>query len=75
LKSAQANSSRDPILKKNPPQKRAGGVAQIVKCPPSKHKSLSSNPNIAKRLKNEIKMESCKVWKCTPIIPAPERLN
>jgi hypothetical protein len=29
-KPKQENSSRDPILKKNPSQKRAGGVAQGV---------------------------------------------
>jgi hypothetical protein len=30
LKPALANSSQNPILKKNPSQKRAGGVAQGV---------------------------------------------
>jgi hypothetical protein len=30
LEPAQANSSQDPISKKNPSQKRAGGVAQGV---------------------------------------------
>jgi hypothetical protein len=28
-----------------------GGVAQVVKCPPSKHKVLNSNPNTTKKKK------------------------
>jgi hypothetical protein len=40
LRPAQANSLRDPILKT---QKRAGGVAQMVECLPSKMKPLGSN--------------------------------
>jgi hypothetical protein len=30
-------------------QKRAGGVAPVVKCPPGEHKALSSNPNTSKK--------------------------
>jgi hypothetical protein len=43
----QANSSQDPLLK-NPSQKRAGGVAQVVECLSSKHEALTSNPSVAK---------------------------
>jgi hypothetical protein len=35
-KPAQANSSQDPILKKNPTQNRAGGVDHVVECLSSK---------------------------------------
>jgi hypothetical protein len=42
LKPAWANSSRDPISK-NPLQKRAGGVDQVVERLHNKHKALSSN--------------------------------
>jgi hypothetical protein len=42
LKSAWANSSRDPIFK-IPNTTRAGGVAQVVECLPSKCEALSSN--------------------------------
>jgi hypothetical protein len=28
---------------------RAGGVAQVLACPPSKHKALSSNPSTTKK--------------------------
>jgi hypothetical protein len=37
-KPAQANSSGDPISKNNPSQKRAGGVAQVVKRPSRRKK-------------------------------------
>jgi hypothetical protein len=43
-KPAQRNSSSDPILEKNPSQKRAGRVAQVKECLPSKREALSSNP-------------------------------
>jgi hypothetical protein len=40
---AQANSLRDPILK-NPTQKGAGVLAQVVEYLSSKYEHLSSNP-------------------------------
>jgi hypothetical protein len=40
----QSNNSKDPILK-IPNAKRAGGMAQVVECQPSKCEALSSNPN------------------------------
>jgi hypothetical protein len=48
----QANNSYDPILK-NPSQKRAGGVAQVVVSLPSKCEALRSNPSVMKRRKKE----------------------
>jgi hypothetical protein len=44
LKPAWANSSRDPVLKKNPSQKRAGGVAQSIgpEFKPQYHKKKKS---------------------------------
>jgi hypothetical protein len=51
---AWANSLRDPILK-NPSQNRTGGVAQVVKCLPSKCEALSSNPNTEKKKKVYLK--------------------
>jgi hypothetical protein len=44
LKPAQANSSRDSILKIHQCKKRAGRVAQAVEHLPSKGEVLSSNP-------------------------------
>jgi hypothetical protein len=41
------------ISQKNPTQKRAGGVTQVVEHLPSKHKALSSNPSIAKKKKKK----------------------
>jgi hypothetical protein len=49
-KSAQGNSSRDPISK-NPSQKRAIGVVQVIEHLPSKHEMLCSNPSAAKKKK------------------------
>jgi hypothetical protein len=50
LKSAWENSSRDPILKiPNTHKKKAGGVAQVVECLPSKYKAMSSNSRMAKK--------------------------
>jgi hypothetical protein len=45
-----------PYLKKkkrNPTQKRIGREAQVVECLPSKHETLSSNPNIVKKKKKK----------------------
>jgi hypothetical protein len=53
-KPAQANSSQDPISK-NPSQKRADGVAQIVENLPRKHEALSSNPSMTRKEKKERK--------------------
>jgi hypothetical protein len=39
------------LKKKKTPQKRAGAVAQVVVCLPSKCEILSSNPNSAKKKK------------------------
>jgi hypothetical protein len=36
-------------MKKSHHRKRAGRLAQVVKCLPSKHKALSSNPRPAKK--------------------------
>jgi hypothetical protein len=41
-KPAQANSFGDPISQRNPSQKRASGVAQVIEFLPSKHEALSS---------------------------------
>jgi hypothetical protein len=49
LKLAQANSSGDPISK-NPSHKRAGGVAQVVKCLAC-IKVLNSNSQYCKKKK------------------------
>jgi hypothetical protein len=38
----------EPLSQKYPVQKRAGGVAEAVQHLPSKHKTLSSNPNTIK---------------------------
>jgi hypothetical protein len=50
-KPSKANSSWDPILKISK-QKRTGGVAQVVACPPSKYEALSSSPSTSKKKKN-----------------------
>jgi hypothetical protein len=50
-----ANSLRDPISNKQKKKNHktgAGGVAQVVECLPSKHKTLSSNPSTGKKKKN-----------------------
>jgi hypothetical protein len=50
-KPAQANSSVGPFLKiLNTYKKRAGGVAQVMKCLPS-NEALSSNPSVIKNKK------------------------
>jgi hypothetical protein len=36
-------------LEKKPTQKRAGGVAQVVECLPSKGEALSSKPSTGKK--------------------------
>jgi hypothetical protein len=36
---------------KKPKGKRAGGVAQVTECLPSKYKALSSKPNTTKKKK------------------------
>jgi hypothetical protein len=48
-KPAWANSLQDPILK-NPTQKRAGGVTQVVERLPSKHEALNLNPSTANKV-------------------------
>jgi hypothetical protein len=45
----QANNLGDPILKKNPSQKTAGGVAQVVRG--GVGPELSSNPSTTKKKK------------------------
>jgi hypothetical protein len=49
-KPGQADSLQEPISK-NPSQKRAGGVAQMVEHLPSKHEALSLNSSTAKKKK------------------------
>jgi hypothetical protein len=44
LKLAQADGSRDPILKKTQHKNRAGRVAQFIELLSSKYEALSSNP-------------------------------
>jgi hypothetical protein len=44
-KPGQTNSLLEPILKKIPSQKRAGGVAQVEEHLPSKSEAQSSNPS------------------------------
>jgi hypothetical protein len=46
----QAKSMK-PYLKNNQTKNRAGGVAQVVACLPSKCESLSSNPSTSKKKK------------------------
>jgi hypothetical protein len=44
--------------------KKAGRVAQVIKCLPSKHKALSSNPSTANKNNKYIKinkMSSCRI--------------
>jgi hypothetical protein len=48
------NSSQDPISK-TPLQKRAGEMAQMAECLPSKHEALSSTPVPQKKKKKKRK--------------------
>jgi hypothetical protein len=41
------------IQKKNPIENRAGGVAQMIACLPSKCEALTSNPSTAKKEKEK----------------------
>jgi hypothetical protein len=55
LKSAQGNSSWDPISKiPSTKQNRAGTVAQVVEHLPTKCKALSSNPTPTKKKKKRL---------------------
>jgi hypothetical protein len=42
-------------LKNKPKAKRAGGVAEVVECLPSKPEALSSNPSNSKKKKKKKK--------------------
>jgi hypothetical protein len=41
--------------KKSPKQKRAGGVAQVIKYSPNKHKDLNSSPSAMRKRKKKKK--------------------
>jgi hypothetical protein len=58
LKPAQENSSPELILK-NPSQKRACGMAQVVDCLPSRHEALGTNPITAKKKKKKRSQVQC----------------
>jgi hypothetical protein len=50
-----------PYLIDNPKAKRAGGMAQVVECLPSKHKTLNFNSNTTKKKrKKNNKKRKCK---------------
>jgi hypothetical protein len=49
---AGLSKKQDPISKITR-EKRAGGLAQMANCLPSKHKALNSNPNMTKKKKKK----------------------
>jgi hypothetical protein len=54
---------------KYPPQKRAGGVAQMVQHLPSKRETLSSNPGITRKKKKRQEWISNAVQELLPSFP------
>jgi hypothetical protein len=46
-------------LKNNPTEKRAGRVAQVIECLPSKCETLSSNPSTIKKKKKKNRKPFC----------------
>jgi hypothetical protein len=49
-------------FKKNPSQKRAGGVAQGVEHMPSKHKALTADPTAAKKKEKKRHIKKVKLF-------------
>jgi hypothetical protein len=43
-------------------EKRAGRVAQVAECLPSKCKALSSDPKYCRNIKKKIKLEHITAW-------------
>jgi hypothetical protein len=46
---------------------RADRVAQVVKCLPSNHRALSSNPNTAKKIKKLARLHFTKQGRCVSV--------
>jgi hypothetical protein len=53
VQAAQTDSSGDPFSK-NPSQKRAGGMVQVVEHLPSKHEALSSKAVTTKKKRRKV---------------------
>jgi hypothetical protein len=57
--------------KKSPKQKRAGGVAQVIKYSPNKHKDLNSSPSAMRKRKKK-KSHLGKKEKCDYSLARPK---